>query len=243
MSFLNYDLSIVQDDTADTARSALDRIRRKREVVIENKTNAEFISKQNREREFMIEFEESAMDTKIKSDTYFYGVLFSRLDDSIEESKIAVDQMISAQIAFYETLNISPVFNHLSEYDLVNNTESKNTAIAESVISAYMKTHLFCLTQEQREIKYKDKVVPLAESYVVDFSADHNTAVDLAYKTIVAENLIKHVHNSIYVNLYYEDCLKSEQYNQFFDVPALQESYKLYNESVLKVAQLVAISL
>jgi len=242
MSFLDYDLSIIHDDSTDAARGALDRIRRKREVVIENKQNAEYVSKTKREREFMIEFEESTMDSKVKSDSFFYGVLFAGLGD-IEESTIAVSEMISAQIKFYETLNISPVFNHLSERDITTNTEAQNTEIASNVISNYMKSHLFVLTQEQREAKYKDKVIPLAESYVVDFSATHEGSVDLAYKTIVTENLIKHVHNSIYVNLYYEDCLKSDQYNQFFDVDALTESYESYTSSVLKVSQLVAISL
>jgi len=242
MSFLDYDLSIIQDDSTDAARGALDRIRRKREVVVENKQNAEYVSKTNREREFMIEFEESAMDSKVKSDAFFYGVLFAGMDD-IEESKTAVSEMISAQVKFYETLNISPVFNHLTESNLANNTESQNSEIASNVISNYMKTHLFALTQEQRETKYKDKVIPLAESYVVDFSATHDVSVDLAYKTVVAENLIKHVHNSVYVDLYYEDCLQSDQYNQFFDVEKLTASYEDYSSSVLKVAQLVAISL
>lgn len=242
---LDYDLSIIQDDAADAARTALEKIRNRRNEINESKKNAEFISKQNREREFILEFDESQMDTKIKCDALFYEYITTKMgstDDISDEVTEAITEMIKAQVEFYKVLNIAPILNHINERELVNNSDDENATIVENVVTNYMRNNLYKLTTEQRKEKYESKVVPMAESLVRDFSANHDNAVDLAYKTVVVEGLLKHIHNSIYVNLYYNDCLESEQYTEFFNVDKLKRSYEVYEEAVHNLAVLLAVS-
>jgi len=242
MSSLDFNLALSQDESVSAAASALERIRSKRtqqKVLTENVDSA---SNAKRKRDLIEEFSETVMDTKLKSDAFFYETLLKKVENT-DEVSAAISEMVESQIHFYKVLNVSPVLNHFSEHEVLNNSASTNISKGSTIIESFLRTNLFALSTAKREEKYKDLVVPLAESFVDEYSVDTEVAVDLAYKTTVIENLIKHLHSSVYVNLYYEDCLSSDYYKDFFDLDMLKESYTKYCTDVHNTAQIIALTI
>jgi len=242
MPSLDFNLDLSQNDSVSDAASALSRIRTKRNDQLIQESKLEDISNIKRKRDLVEEFTDSSMDSKLKTDAFFYETLLVKVDNS-EDVQTAISEMVEAQVNFYKILNVSPVMNHFTEHELVNNSESTNISKATTIIETYLRENLFSLSAKKRNSKYESDVLPLAESYVSDYSVSNEKAVDLAYKTIVTENLLKYIQASVYVNLYYEDCLTSDYYSEFFELDLLKESYATYMDTVHTAAQIIALTL
>lgn len=212
------------------AIEALNRIR--------STDDAEVIKESRNKYSFKIDvepFTEEAFTEKAEIDASYFSVLLKNVPDDDKDIVVeTIDNIYEIARAIYEDLGIKPKAFCESEFEGLVARESKEDK-AKKIIVEYINKSFYDLSPAERDRRYKDKVLQISESYVIEHSVEPEKAVELAQKKIILESLIRKIVFPGSVKARIDEVIQ-ESTDDMFDNSNLIKLYEAFEEKVSKLA-------
>lgn len=224
-----------------TAYDALKRIRGNKSKQLDLIAESSNLVARNKFNLVFQEFDESKFNEKIKLDTVIYNKLFENVDSVSKES---VSQLISEMVTtvrdIYKFINIEP---KLLGFKNIDSGESQTVLVneASNIINNYFNREYYSLSRSEKDHKYKESVINLARTIVVEESVDPKDALTHSYKAVVVENLIHSVNFPYIIKHKINEVFEDNLYNDFFDVDELSKLMESFNDKVKKLARIASV--
>jgi len=220
-------------DQFEIQKKALDALKRIRGSKIEE-SKARPVSRPKYELIFE-EYSEDEFKQKMKYDMFIYDKLVEQVDESkVEDVQEEIVELYQYIRKIYEHINIKPQIYGPRNVIFESDEQYENNAAR--ILNEYIDKNYYNLTNEEREARYKDKVIHEAKDYITLGGLDPQEAVAKAQKRLIYEQLLRRVAFPLNVESTITDLLESEEYALVFDQETLQNLYEAFQEKIKKIS-------
>lgn len=197
--------------------------------------------KMDRGRSFYETYEIIDFEGKMKIDLTYYDQFLQKLNEShIPQVEQLVTLLYKDINAIYEFINIKPeIFGKNIDYKLLENSMEDQHRKLSKVIYEYLDRNFYGLTAVQRKEKYFEAHKELAKQLITEGTTPEE-AIVFSIKTVVMENLLRHVAFpfSSWSRLNY--LIEDENYGEFFDRDKLITLVNGFEKKLTSVAKIIS---
>ena len=205
------------------------------------KSNSVVYENKNITRQLSIEpYSESAFKEKTNYDAAYFNTFLKNLEESKEKDEIIneISELYSLVKEIYKELDIKPQVYSSSSF-IGKTTKDSIEETARRIINNYLDRNYYSLTFEERDRRYKDKVVDLATRLVTEEKVEIDASVQLAQKKILIENCISKFIFPLHVKGRLDEVLHEEA-DEFFDNTKIKDLYEKFEQKLDRVSLLLA---
>lgn len=219
-------------------KKAIDALKRIRGNRIEENSKHK-IPKRPRYEMIFEEYSDDSFESKAKYDSYVLEKLMESVkdDDKIEQINEYIVEMLQYVRKIYEHINIKPAI--YGPRNVLFESEEDYDKQATRLINEYINKNYYDLSSEERDARYKDKVIQEAKDYITYQKIEPKEAVDKAQKRIIYEQFLHRLAFPLIVDSNIKDLLESTEYDMFFDKETLVKLYEAFEQKVREISELL----
>lgn len=222
------------------SQTALDRIRNTRELQSLEETKKHAV-KLNFSKLILEEFDNDEFNKKIKFDTAYYNVLLNRLDESQNSNiQFLLTDMIKTTRQIYEHINIKPKIYGINRLATLNETDSVIYEMADRIISDYINTKYYKLTNEEKHNNYFEIVKSQAKDLIINENITTDDAVEYSMKIAVIQSLLETINFPMVIKAEIEKSLISEEYGDMFEQEDLNKLWTEFATKSTTIAKIIS---
>lgn len=234
---------MTQDDKfklQQKAIDALEKIKNEKHIYEQSSTKLP-IYKPNKISYVLESYDHDSFSNKINHDIYYYKVLLNKLEDGRDKDKIIneIYELYDIINEIYKEIDTKPQVYGMKQFEGLTSSESLEKE-AHRIISEHIDKNYYSMSIQERDKKYKDETINLANLLVEEEQIDIDTAVQLAQKKIILENLLNKVAFPLIVKGRLDEMLTESKEDQFFDNSRLFELYEDYTKRLDRLSLLLA---
>ncbi len=230
-----------QFSLAEQSLRGLNKLKENKQILLNESIERSRLPKVNYAKFVFEEYSDEYFENKVKIDSAYYNVLLDKLTNVHQESvQTILGTLLQTVKMIYETINIKPKIYGLQRIqDLNENTEAIKQS-ASRIISDFVNRNYYKLTQEEREVKYINRIKQISKDLILNENIEPKDAVAFSLKAAVIEDLLEHINFPMTVKNEIESNLTSTEYAQMFDPQVLQNSWDQYHEQAINFSKIIA---
>ena len=143
--------------------------------------------------------------------------------------------------SIYEHINIKPKTYGFELSTGLNNSEEILESKAQKYINDYLRDNYYALTTEQREVKFLNRVKPIAEQVIIENSMEPEAALEYSTKIILINELLDRIAFPITIQSIINESLHDEAYAEIFEQDKLNELWETYKLQSYNFARLISL--
>ena len=226
-------------ELAAKSQAALQRLKNSQPI---EESNQHSYTKPDYARIAFEEFDENSFDIKLKLDNYYYKTFLGKLPaEHLAETVQIISNMADTIHSIYEHINIKPKTYGFELSTGLNNSEEILESKAQKYINDYLRDNYYALTTEQREVKFLNRVKPIAEQVIIENSMEPEAALEYSTKIILINELLDRIAFPITIQSIINESLHDEAYAEIFEQDKLNELWETYKLQSYNFARLISL--
>lgn len=235
---------MTDDERFELQRKAIDALQRiKNQNRIYETKNQLILNEKPSKISYIIEtYDKQAFNDKLTYDIGFYNVLLSNMkDNSKEKDEVAssIEELLNIVHEIYQEINVKPQTYGISHFNGLTTMESIEKE-ARRLIVEYIDKNYYSLPMQERDKKYKDKTLQLANELVSEYHIDIDEAVELSQKKIILEQFLRKVAFPLIPQGRIDELINESQNDEFFDNTRLIHLYEQFNNKLDRITTILA---
>ena len=186
-------------------------------------------------------YDEFAFINKTKIDSLYFNKLLNNVEEELTESaEKVVNKLFDTMDSIYQFTNIKPsIYGKGITHSILNESIDKSNKIVTSIIADCIQRNYYSLSNEERKIKYQDKVITETKEFV-QYDIEIDKATELALKKCVMENVITSICFPPLVWSRINTMSSCEKFNKIFEVEELTSLLDTFKQDVSNLSAIIA---
>ncbi len=236
---------ITLDDKFKLQQKAIDALQRIKndQHISETQNTRQFLPVPNSSKiSYLIEhYDDESFNNKLNHDIAYYNVLLNNLEPGVDKNKTAteVEELFEIVNEIYKEIDAKAQTYGGKHFNNITSEESFEKE-AYRIITEHIDKNYYSLNIDEKDKKYKDETILLANRLIEEENLNIDEAVSLSQKKIILEGLLNKIAFPLIIKGRIDEMLTESQNDEFFDNSRLISLYEMYSNKIEKLSFILA---